>query len=158
MPKRRAASKSTTKSQPTKRAPRQRKSEPLRQVPEPPAELGPHGKNYWNSLAPQLIDLGILTPLHLESFRVLCEQWQMYRALTDWLDADPTRLFFTTDNGYQQETPQVRLREKALAALKSLWMKFGLTPHGLAALGKHGGVAKKQMPAIADFAKRKYEE
>ena len=137
--------------------PAKRKSQPLTTVPEPPEELGDEGKKYWRSILPQLIELGIMTPLHMESFRVLCEQWQMYRMLTKWLDEDPSRLYFTTDNGYQQETPQVRLREKALAALKSLWMKFGLTPHGLVALGKHGGAGGKQVSAIEQFAKKKYE-
>lgn len=153
MPRQPAASKPAKKKPPSKGAP---KSEPLSQVPEPPDSLGEEGKAYWRSLAPQLIELSILTPLHLQSFQVLCEQWQMYRELTKWLNEDPTRLYFTTATGYEQESPQVRLREKALASLRNLWMKFGLTPHGLVALGKHGG--KKTLSAIEEFAKRKYEE
>jgi P27 family predicted phage terminase small subunit len=135
-----------------------RKSAPLQHVPEPPESMGEEGKKYWRSVAPQLIELGILTPLHLESFRVLCEQWQLYRTLTDWLDADPDRLYVTYKTGAQQQSPQVQLRERALESLRNLWMKFGLTPHGLAALGKHGGVAKKQLSNIEEFAKKKYED
>lgn len=132
-------------------------SPPLDAVPKPPDDLGPYGQEYWRSLAPQLIELGILTPLHLQSFRVLCEQWQSYRSLSVWLDEDPTRMMFTTENGYSQETPQVRQRDKALASLQKLWLKFGLTPHALCTLGKHGGIGKQQMSKIAEFAKSKYQ-
>lgn len=132
-------------------------SEPLADVPEPPAGLGEYGENYWRSVAPQLIELNILTPLHLETFRVLCEQWQQYRALSVWLEADPTRMTFEMPSGYQQETPQVRQRDKALASLQKLWLKFGLTPHALTQLGKHGGVKGSRLPKISEFAKRKYD-
>lgn len=154
----------TRNMQPPKKRGRKRKvddgpkSEPLREVPPPPDDMGDHGKEYWLKLAPQLIELGILTPLHMDTFRVLCEQWHEYRRLSIWLDEDPSRMVFQTDNGYMQETPHVRLRDKALAAMQRAWSKFGLTPHALAQLGKHGGVGRKQLPAIAQFAKRKYEE
>jgi P27 family predicted phage terminase small subunit len=130
----------------------------LIEAPSPPDDLGEYGKEYWLSLAPQLIELNILTPVHLQSFRVLCEQWQQYRSLTVWLDEDPARMMFTTDKGYSQETPQVRQRDKALAALQKLWLKFGLTPHSLAQLNKRGGIGRQQMPKIAQFAKAKYDE
>lgn len=130
-------------------------SEPITEVPEPPEDMGDYGKNYWRSLAPQLIELGILTPLHLQTFRVLCECWQEYRRLSVWLDADPGRYYFETESGYQQESPQVRLRDKALASLQKLWLKFGLTPHALTQLGKHGG-GKRALPKISAFAKKKY--
>jgi P27 family predicted phage terminase small subunit len=133
-------------------------SEPLREVPEPPAELGEHGQAYWRTLAPQLIEIGVLTPLHMETFRVLCEQWQEYRRLAIWLDEDPDRMVFITQTGYMQETPYVRLRDKALAAMVRIWAKFGMTPQSLAQLGKHGGVGKKTQPAIAQFARKKYDE
>lgn len=63
---------------------------------------------------------------------------------------------FETDKSYQQETPLVRQRDKALPTLKKLWLKFGLTPHSLAQLGKHGGVRSGQLPKITEFVKKKY--
>lgn len=140
-----------------KTEPKEAGSDPIKDVPEPPEDLGEYGKNYWRVLAPQLIELNILTPLHMQTFRVLCEQWQEYRRLSVWLDADPSRMTFTTNSGYEQETPQVRQRDKALASLQKLWLKFGLTPHALAQLGKHGGVCNQQLPTIKQFAKKKYE-
>jgi P27 family predicted phage terminase small subunit len=133
-------------------------SQPLSEVPDPPEHLGEHGKQYWTDHAPKLIEAKILTPLHLESFTLLCEQYHRYRRLSKWLDEDPDREVFTTENGYQQETPQVRMRDKALAALYSLWPKFGMTPFALAQMRKHGGVAGRSLPSIVNFAKRKYDD
>ena len=126
-------------------------------IPDPPEDMGQYGKEYWTALAPQLVEQGILSPLHIDTFRVLCEQWQTYRSLTIWLDEDPSRMTFSTESGYMQETPQVRSRDKALAALQKLWLKFGLTPHALAQLNKQRGARGSGVPAIAQFAKKKYE-
>lgn len=132
-------------------------SPPALEVPAAPEDLGEYGRQYWESLAPQLVELGILKPLHIETFRVLCECYQEYRTLSEWLAEDPTRMTFTTQTGYESETPQLRQRDKALATLQKLWLKFGLTPHALNALnkGKGGG---NTLPAIAEFAKRKYQQ
>ncbi|QDV24402.1 phage terminase small subunit P27 family [Aureliella helgolandensis] len=132
------------------------KSEPLAEVPEPPEDLGPYARNYWERLAPQLVELGILTPLHTDTFRVLCETWQEYRTLSQWLEADPSRMTFTTNSGYEQVTPQVTQRDKANANLQKLWAKFGLTPNALAQLGKHGGVKARGVSPLTQFAQKKY--
>lgn len=133
--------------------------EPVVQVPEAPEDLGDYGREYWNTLAPQLIEMGIWKPIHADTFRVLCELWQEYRSLSLWLAEDPERMTFCTETGYMAETPQVRQRDKALVQLQKLWLKFGLTPHALAALNKQRGASNgNSLPAIAAFAKRKYAE
>lgn len=136
--------------------PKATKSEPLTVVPDPPKDLGPYGQNYWRTLAPLLIELRILTPLHIDSFRVLCELWQEYRELTVFLASDWERRFFETDKGYRLESPELRQRDKTLAAMCKMWLKFGLTPHALVQLGKHGGLSASQISKIAEFAKSKY--
>jgi phage terminase small subunit len=79
--------------------------------------------------------------------------------LTIWLAEDPSRMTFTTQSGYESETPQLRQRDKALTSLQKLWLKFGLTPHALAQLVKQKGCnIGNSLPAIAEFAKRKYAE
>lgn len=142
---------------PKSKAPaRKAKAQPLDAVPEPPEGLGEFGRQYWQRLAPLLVEARILTPLHLESFGVLCETWQSYRTLTDYLGAlkDWT---FTTDKGYMAEIPQVRLRQVALLTLQRLWPKFGLTPEALAKLNKHGGARGKRLTPLEEFAASKYE-
>lgn len=126
-------------------------------IPEPPDDLGCFGTQYWRDHAALLCQAGILTPMHVQTFRVLCEQWQTYRALTQWLNEDPSRYTFITESGYESETPQVRQRDKALDQLQKLWLKFGLTPHALATLNKQRGKFVSQIPAITAFAKSKYE-
>ncbi len=126
-------------------------------APDPPEDLGEFGKEYWREHALLLCQAGILTPMHVQTFRVLCEQWQTYRSLTKWLSDDPSRYTFCTDKGYESETPQVRQRDKALDQLQKLWLKFGLTPHALATLNKQRGKYVSQIPAISQFAKSKYE-
>lgn len=126
-------------------------------IPEPPEDLGCYGQQYWREHAELLCAAGILTPIHVQTFRVLCEQWQTYRALTSWLNDDPSRYTFITESGYESETPQVRQRDKALDQLQKLWLKFGLTPHALATLNKQRGKFTSQIPAITAFAKSKYE-
>lgn len=149
-----ARKKSPAKKTPAKKA---AKAQPLAAVPDPPASLGEYGREYWLRLSPLLVEAKILTPLHIDSFRVLCEQWQQYRRLSELLDGSES-LTFTTDRGYVQEIPEVRLRQVALANLQKLWPKFGLTPEALAKLGKHGGARGKKLTPLEEFAAAKYSD
>lgn len=136
----------------------QAESQPLTKVPAPPKYFGEHARAYWQQLAPQLIEAKILTQLHLESFVILCEMYQEYRVWNDWLREDPSRCTFKTLNQSECESPQVRMRDKALANLQKLWPKFGMTPFSLAQMRKHGGIAAAKAPAIVDFAAAKYDD
>lgn len=132
---------------------------PIDSLPAPPDYLRDEGKNYWNRIGPLLVETGILTGGHLESFALLCETWDEYRRLSDWLAEDPERAVITYPTGAQAPAPQVQMRDRAAKLLYSLWSKFGLTPHALATLGKHGGASiGAKLPQIADFARKKYED
>jgi P27 family predicted phage terminase small subunit len=135
------------------------KCEPLTEVPDPPDHLGEFAKEYWHSLAEQLVKANLLTKLHVETFAILCECYQEYRTLNGWLNEDPERATIMTSSGYEVEAPQVRMRDKALANLNKLWLKFGLTPHSLAGMRKHGGISggASRLPPVIEFAKSKYE-
>lgn len=132
---------------------------PIQDLPPAPTYLKEHGKAYWERIGPLLIDAGILTAGHLESFGLLCESWDEYRRLADWLAEDPSRAVITYQSGAQSPAPQVQMRDHASKMMYNLWSKFGLTPHALAGLGRHGGAAAgKSLPAIAEFAKGKYAD
>ena len=132
------------------------KLQPLTEVPEPPDYLGETAQEYWRIIAPQLVSANILTALHLQSFAILCETYEEYRTLSAWLREDPSRMTFKAkDSGYEQESPQVRIRDRANANLQKLWLKFGLTPMALAQMRKHGGLANREAPKIRQFASRK---
>lgn len=147
-PKRKAAKRKTAGG-------RTAKAKPLDAPPDPPAGLGEHARDYWQRIAPLLTEAKILTPLHLESFRVLCETWQQYREHSDRL-AKLDDWTFSTDRGYVAELPEVRLRQRALDTLTRLWPKFGLTPEALAKINKHGGAPKGKLSPLEQFAAAKY--
>jgi P27 family predicted phage terminase small subunit len=102
------------------------------------------------------VEAKILTPLHLESFRALCEAWERYRRMTTEL-AKMDSWTFATDKGYVMEVPEVRMRDSALQTLIRFWPKFGLTPEALARLGKHGGARRNKLTPLEEFAASKYE-
>lgn len=132
---------------------------PITVLPDPPDYLKDAGKEYWNRIGPMLVQTGILTSGHIESFALLCETWDEYRRISNWLSEDPERAVITYPTGAQAPAPQVQMRDRAAKLLYSLWSKFGLTPHALATLGKHGGAKiGSSKPSIKDFARKKYEE
>lgn len=113
------------------------------------------GEQYWRSVAPKLVELNLLTALHLETFAELCRMYGEYRTLSKWLIDDPSRCTFSSESGYESESPQVRMRDKALANLQKLWPKFGLHPHALEQLRKHGGIPSSKGAALKAFSKGK---
>jgi P27 family predicted phage terminase small subunit len=153
VPKPKPKTKGQSNAQRAKRA----KTFAVASITDCPEDLGEYGKEYWQSLAPQLITLHILKPIHLTTFRVLCECWHEYRTLHKWLMENPDRMTFITDKGYICESPQLRQRDKALMQLQKLWLKFGLTPHALAGLQKTNAANQPGLPPIAEFARKKYD-
>jgi P27 family predicted phage terminase small subunit len=131
---------------------------PLERVPEPPDHLSDVSKAYWLKLAPQLIELRILTNLHLESFAVLCQVYGDFMFWQQWLQGNHDRHTTQAESGYRQKSPEVTMRDQALSQLQKIWPKFGLTPFALAQMRKHGGISGGSLPPIVDFAKRKYED
>lgn len=134
-----------------------KKSTPINEVPSPDDyKLCEHGKRYWETHAPQLVEANILTPLHIETFADLCRCYGEYRRLSDWIAEDPNRAMFITDKGYAMESPQLRMRDRAFANVQKLWPKFGLHPLSLAQMRKHGGISTRKASTVADFARGKY--
>lgn len=135
-----------------------KKSEPIKHVPSPEGfGLCPIGEAYWRRLAPQLVEINVLTELHLETFAELCRLYGEYRTLTHWLTEDPSRATITMKNQGEVQSPQVSMREKALTNLQKLWPKFGLHPFSLAQMRKHGGIPSNKGASIQAFAQRKYD-
>jgi P27 family predicted phage terminase small subunit len=123
------------------RKPRMRRSpqsgvNPLIAAPPPPKSLGKEAAEYWKQAASLLVERRHLTSLHLAAFEALCISWGDYLSLRKWLGDDPARWTFTTESGYEQETPQYRAMLNALKTCQHLWAKFGLTP---ASEGRIGG-------------------
>ena len=134
---------------------------PLKVAPPVPAGLeGDYAVEYWKRITVELVSLGQITALHLESLEGLCRQWQMFKTLSVWMDEnpDPLEWIVETNSGSKQKHPFIMMRQDALQTLNNLWAKFGLTPDGL---GKIRKVAASNPPTspdsngIAEFAMRK---
>lgn len=134
------------------------RSQPLSNVPSPAGyHLDDFGREYWQKLAPQLVEANLLTALHLDTFAALCRTYSEYIRLSIWLEEQPERAtFIVSESGYEQTAPQVTQRDKALANLQKLWPKFGLHPHSLGQMRKHGGLGTGSAKSLLDFAKSKY--
>jgi P27 family predicted phage terminase small subunit len=134
------------------------KSQPCTEVPPAPEILNGDAREYWDRHAPQLVASNILTPLLVDSFAMCCQQYAEYQRWHRWLSEDASRYFYTTESGYEQITPAVNLRDKAMASWYRLACKFGLTADALAKMRKHGGIgATKKAPAVIEFARKKRE-
>ena len=133
----------------------------LQSAPKPPATLGKYGVTLWKRLAPLLVELHLLTSLHLESLEALCDQWHNYQTHKIHLQQFPADEFFETESGYQQRSPRSVAREKAFDNLTRLWPKFGLTPESLKKIKRIRATETPGQAAIADalgeFAAEKYE-
>lgn len=145
---------------PTKRGrkPKERvKLEPLTEVPSFEGfGLCEVAKSYWMSMAPQLIAANILTELHVATFAELCRYYAEHRKLSEWLAEDPNRMVSVTKNGYESESPRLRMRDKAFLTVQRLWPKFGLHPESLAKMRKHGGIGAPPKTKLEGFASSKF--
>lgn len=134
------------------------KSEPFTEVPKAPEILRGLAKEYWERHAPQLVASNILTPLLVDSFAMCCQQYAEYQRWHAFLDEDPRKYTYMTESGYEQISPYVSLRDRAMASWYRLASKFGLTADALAKMRKHGGISGssgKKLPAALEFAKSK---
>lgn len=113
--------------------PRRKKLEvqgsPLSPDIKPPKWFSAHAKNYFNELAPQLIELGTLDALSLRLFEVLC---------ASLAQADDMRAILDVEG---EVTPKGKLHplsrpchKTSMFALK-LASEFGMTPRGRQRLG-----------------------
>lgn len=137
--------------------------EPLTEAPPAPDRLGEYGIECWNRLAPLLVELRLLTALHLETFEALCDWWHVYQDNKVFLQANPDRETFCTDSGYEQRSPYAVARNEAFENFLKLSAKFGLTPEALKKLqgGRGGGgkpAAEDPAGAIGEFAAEKYSD
>ena len=102
------------------------KPKPVR--PRCPKYLPAVARKEWRRVVPELERLGLLTCVDGAALEAYC------LAYSDMVKAQETLeeegLTFTTDKGYVGQHPAVAMKNKAMAALKSMAVEFGLTPAG----------------------------
>jgi P27 family predicted phage terminase small subunit len=107
------------------RAPKKEPAPPSK-IPECPAHLGIHARAEWNRIAPQLLELGLLSDGDRAHLAAYCEAWD--RWVKACLILEKNGYTFTTPNGYLQQRPEVSIAAKAKEELKHFGDRFGLNP------------------------------
>jgi P27 family predicted phage terminase small subunit len=123
------------KGNPGKRAVNKREPKPKREIPSPPACLGPVALVAWGKFAGIVDRMGVLTEADSAALERLCQTYaevERYRELV--LDDGPTYQSTTKDgNVLIKANPAVAMLADADRRFKSYLVEFGLTP---AARGK----------------------
>ena len=94
------------------------------------AHMSPGAKRFWKRNAQKLIDLGLLTELDLNAFRVLCEKW------ADWVYIrrllKKSGMIYETTNAAKEKVfkqrPEVNLVIDMEKQLKTYLELFGMAP------------------------------
>lgn len=142
-------------------------AEPLTEPPAAPQRLGSHGRQCWERIVPLLVELRLLTALHLEALEALCHQWHDYLTWHLAIQADPDKAIVEFDSGARQKSPEATLRDSAYDRWLKLLPRFGLSPEHLRKLKRlkepapatgRGSRARDDFDPVAAFARQKYEE
>ena len=103
-------------------------NEPEPEAPKdltPPAWLDELGLEFWNSLAPQLHMMGLLSEIDLPLFTSACERWSTYRRAIAELQKQLTRN--SKANG-RVAKPEAAIAKAALDSLRAILAEFGIGP------------------------------
>jgi P27 family predicted phage terminase small subunit len=107
--------------------------------PEPPGYLLPEAAAEWRRLAPELLRLGLLTPVDIATFAACCEatgRWvQAVRLLAESGGALTVRGY----RGRMVTNPLVRMIGDAAADVLRCATEFGMTPSSRARVGAGPG-------------------
>lgn len=100
---------------------------PVASRPTCPSWLKGDARRAWNTLAPELSRLGLLTRLDVQLFTALCLEWGLYVGAAKKL-SNVTACITTTSNGNEIQHALVGIKNKTLANVTQLASLFGLDP------------------------------
>jgi len=100
-----------------------------RKMPRRPVGLSSQAVRIWNSLGPQIHELGLLNEIDSSAFGVFCQAYGDWLELTRHLNRlGVLNWYQVTDSGYRQVIPEVGARNTALQTMNKFGSKFGLDP------------------------------
>jgi P27 family predicted phage terminase small subunit len=91
-----------------------------------PATLSDGAKPYWNRYAPDLIKQNVLTPWDVPLFEKWCEANAQYDAARERIKLDG--LVIVGRQGGLVKHPMTTIQKEAVAEIKSIGAKFGMSP------------------------------
>ena len=95
-------------------------------APEIPDYLSAEARKEWARITDELSDLGILSRVDRAAIGLYCQAWERWRVAESALETEG--LVIKAPSGYPVPNPYIAIANKALAAMKSLLVEFGLTP------------------------------
>lgn len=93
----------------------------------PRGVLPKYGQRLWRSLAPRLIELGVLTEFDIPAFEAMCLHYALARMALDEVQQEGKGLTVEED-GKTKKNPAMQAFRENMTAYKSLLVEFGLTP------------------------------
>lgn len=111
---------------PGKRKLNRNEPKPAKGIPPCPDWLLPEAKKEWERLAENLGQLGVLTNVDMAAFAAYCQSYARWKEAQEHIDKDGST--FTTDKGYQQQTPWVGIANTNQKLMLQAASEFGLTP------------------------------
>lgn len=91
-----------------------------------PTDLSPDAQTEWNRIAPDLIEMGVLSRIDTAALAAYCESWAR------WRDAERNLRKFGSvikaPSGYPIQSPYMTIASKALEQMRKFLVEFGMTP------------------------------
>lgn len=116
-------------------------------APECPEWLSDMAREVWDRNVKVLERLGLLTEADGDMFAAYCDFYSKYVETSKNLGNDDV---FTTDNGYEQQRPQVGMAQKYFDKARAIAIEFGLTPSARGKLTVNPGDSDDEMEGIID--------
>jgi P27 family predicted phage terminase small subunit len=100
--------------------------DPSPEIPEMPAHLDAVARKEWNRVAPQLLELGLISAIDGGALAAYCQTY------SQWVDAEEKIQQFgtviKTPKGYPIQSPYVAIANRAKDQIRKLAVEFGMTP------------------------------
>jgi P27 family predicted phage terminase small subunit len=114
---------------------------PVAHGSQPPEWLNEAGREIWQTLAPGLEALGLLTEIDLPMFAVYCHAWATFRRCEKEI-ADKGDTCFS-DKGAEYQRPCVGIMNTAIAQIAKYGALFGLGTANRVGLKVDGGAGQE---------------
>lgn len=99
----------------------------LNELPSPTMPLNKHGKKVWESVAPRVFALGLLTTVDVEAFSMYCYEVGMYKECRETIIKEGLIIYTGKDN-YPLPHPLTSVANKHFKNAYDIGGSFGLTP------------------------------
>lgn len=90
-----------------------------------PAWLDNYGKTFWRRYVPKLAKEGHFKTIDRPAFETMANCYSQFRKSQKIIE--DKGFTFTTQNGYEQQRPEVSIMNKAQEQLRMLFAEFGMT-------------------------------